>query len=188
MRSSICLAALALGTVARAEAPPLSLVVDPQASTVTYHLVHKLHRFDGTSHAVDGRARILPTGAAQVMMRIPVASFDSHNVNRDEHMKETVEAARYPDVELKALGDGLGVTGPFPTTVQRTMKAQITLHGVQQLVDIPVAVTFESADRVHARASFTVSVDSFKIERPSLMFVKIEDAMKLDADVVFKRP
>ena len=34
--------------------------------------------------------------------RAPLDSFDSGNSNRDEHMKEAVEAARYPLVELKA--------------------------------------------------------------------------------------
>ncbi len=187
--ANVLAAALALGApaAARADAPVTELAVDSQHSSVTYHLVHKLHRFDATSHQLDGRARLLPGGGAQVMVRIPVQSFDSKNVNRDEHMKETVEAARFPDVELKALGDGISMPATFPATVERRMKAQITFHGVQQLLELPVKIIFESADRVHAESSFTVSLDSFKIERPSLMFVKIDDAMKVDADLVFHK-
>jgi polyisoprenoid-binding protein YceI len=191
MRSSLAVASfvalVAAAPPARADAPAKELSIDGQRSTVTYHLVHKLHRFDGTSHKVDGRARLLPGGAAQVMVRIPVESFDSKNVNRDAHMKETVEVARFPDVELKALGEGVAVPASFPATVERRMKAQVTFHGVQQLLDVPVKITFESADRVRAESSFTVSVDSFKIERPSLLFVKIDDDMTIDANLVFHK-
>ena len=189
MRTSLVLvtALVLVAPAARADAPATVLAVDNQHSTVTYHLVHKLHRFDGTSRKIDGRARLLAGGNAQVMVRIPVESFDSNNVNRDAHMKETVEAARYPDVELKALGDGVVTPATFPSTVDRRMKAQLTFHGVQQVLEVPVKIVFESADRVRVESSFTVSVDSFKIERPSLMFVKIDDDMKIDANLVFQK-
>jgi len=173
---------------ALAEAPPAALGVDASHSSVKYSLVHKLHHFEATSHAVEGKARILPDGDAQVMVRVPVESFDSGNVNRDEHMKETVEAARYPTIELKALGAGLTPPAKYPTTIEKRFKAQVTFHGVQQVMEVPVSVTFEAPERVHARTAFAVSVESFKIERPSLLFVKIDDAMKIEADLVFKRP
>jgi hypothetical protein len=113
-----------------------------------------------------------------------VESFDSGNVNREEHMKETVEAARFPMVELKALGR-LAPATSYPAKQSTTWKARVTFHGVSQDYELPVDVTLESAARVHALAHFTLSVEAFKIERPSLMFVKIDDGLTIDADVVF---
>ena len=191
MSFSISLILLAsLPSLARADGEPvaaavLNLKVKTDASSVTYHVVHKLHKVDGTSKKVDGRARVQSGGATQVAIRVPIESFDSQNVNRDEHMKEVAEAARYPNVELKAVAEGLTIPSSFPSTVQKTWKAQVTMHGVTQTMDIPVTVKFEAADRVVATTSFQIGFDAFKIERPSLMFVKVEDAIKIEASLTF---
>lgn len=187
MRALAVAAALAFAASARAQAPSENWNVDAKQSSLTYHLVHKLHKFDGVSRAVEGKARLAAGGQAQVMVRVPVESFDSGNTNRDEHMKETVEAARFPTVELKALAEGVTVPSTFPSRVEKKFKAQITFHGVQQMFEIPVALEFVSANEVRAAASFVLSVESFKIDRPSLMFVKIEDDMHLDVKLTFKR-
>lgn len=186
MRKLIPLLVLLAAAVARAAAPG-ELEVDTKSSSLTYHLVHKMHKVDGVSHQVTGKARLLPDGRAQVMIRVPAQSFDSGNVNRDAHMKEVVEAARFPTVELKALGDGLTPPASFPATANKTFKAQLAFHGVEQVMQIPVALTWDSATRVRADASFTISLDAFKVERPSLMFIKVDDALKIDARLVFVR-
>ncbi len=176
-----------LASTARADGGSDILAIDQAQSSVTYHLVHKLHKFDGVSKKLEGRARALPTGQVQVGVRAQVESFDSGNVNRDEHMKETVDASRFPTVEVKALMEGVTPPATFPSTIDKQAKVQITLHGVQESLDVPVQLVFESADRVRVTTSFNVSVEGFKIERPSLMFVKIDDAMKVDAKLVFVR-
>ena len=186
-RLAIALVLVAAAAVARAQAPAGELSVVPGESSITYHLVHKMHKVDGTSHKVEGKARLLPDGKAQVMVRVPSESFDSNNVNRDAHMKETVEAAKYPWIELKALGEGITPPTTFPTTQKKTFKAQLSFHGVQNVFDLPVDITWESANKVRASTTFAISLDGYKVERPSLMFVKVEDALKLDAKLTFAR-
>ena len=187
MRTLIALSVLSICLPSRARADAAaSFAVVKGESVITYHLVHKLHRFDGVSKSVEGKARVAADGTAQVMVRVPVESFDSSNVNRDAHMKETVEAARYANVELKAVGKpSLPAAPSYPLKVPVTFKAQINFHGVAQNFELPVELTYESATRVRATAHFTVSLESFKIDRPSLMFVKIDDGLTVDADVVF---
>ena len=186
MRAVAIVLALGAAAVARAQSPADAWSADAKQSSITYHLVHKLHKFDAVSRAVEGKARLLPGGQAQVMVRAAVESFDSGNTNRDEHMKETVEAARFPTVELKALAEGVALPATFPSKLEKKFKAQITFHGVQQVFDIPVTVEFVSANEARATASFALSLESFKIDRPSLMFVKIDDAMQLDVKIVFR--
>lgn len=176
---------VAAAAVARAQAPSTDLTVVPAESSITYHLVHKMHKVDGTSHKVEGKARLLPDGKAQVSIRVPAESFDSGNVNRDAHMKEAVEAAKYPFIELKALGEGVKPPATFPSTQQATFKAQLTFHGIQQVFDLPVSITWDSAQKAHATTTFAISLDNYKVERPSLMFVKVDDELKLDAKLSF---
>lgn len=187
MRLSLLILALALFSPSLARADAIDFTVDAHDSSLTYHMVHKLHKVDGVSRALNGRARLLPDGKAQIMVRVPVATFDSGNVNRDAHMKEIVEAARFPDVELKAVGNDFAPPAKFPATLQKTISAQLTLHGVQHTFELPVTVTWESDHRVRVKATLAVSLDEYKIERPSLMFVKVEDRVLIDADVVLSK-
>ncbi len=87
--------------------------------------MHKLHAFSGTSHALEGKAALGPENAGRVQARAKVASFDSGNSNRDEHMREVTHAAAHPTVELK---------GSFvnPLTLPATVEASavIELNGV----------------------------------------------------------
>ena len=166
------------------EPRPVSFAVVSDQSTVAYRLVHKLHTVTGTTHHVEGAARILP-GAVQVEVRTAAASFDSGNVNRDAHMKEALEAARYPEVVLKALGPSLPVPPKFPTTATQAFRVQLTLHGVSQILDLSIELKWENPNRVRASAKFPVSLEAFHVERPSLMFVKVEDTVRIEADILF---
>lgn len=177
---------LLCAAVAYAQAPQ-DFAVDGKDSAVTYHIVHKLHRVDGVSHKMEGKARLLPDGKVQVMVRVPTDSFDSGNVNRDEHQKEAVESAKYPNAELKAAADGVTFPTAFPATVEKTFKAQLAFHGQSRMLDVPAKIVFESDKKIRVTGTMTVSLDEFKVERPSLMFVKIDDAMKLDFNLVFTK-
>jgi hypothetical protein len=185
--AAVVVAVGAAAAVARAQTPVTDYGIATGESTLTYHLVHKMHKVDGVSHKVEGKARVGADGKAQVMVRAPSESFDSGNVNRDAHMKESVEAAKYPWIEVKALGDGLTPPATFPTTQKKTFKAQLTFHGIQQVFDLPVDVTWDSAQKVRATATFAISLDNYKVERPSLMFVKVDDQLKIDAKLAFTR-
>jgi polyisoprenoid-binding protein YceI len=156
------------------------------SGTLRYELVHKLHKVEGVSRRVEARARLLPDGNVQVMVRVPSDSFDSGNVNRDAHAKEAVEAARYPFVVLKATG-ALAPPAKFPTSEQRTFNAVLSFHGVDEPMSLPVTLRWESPGRVQATARFAISLEHFKIERPSLLFVKVEDQVWIDVDAVFTR-
>jgi polyisoprenoid-binding protein YceI len=170
-----------------ATAPQRELTVQPSQSKISLQVIHKLHKVHGSSHRVEGKARLFPDGRAQVEVEVPSESFTTGNVQRDAHMKESVEAAKNPEVTLKAVGEGVTMPKSFPATVQKTFKGQLDLRGVKHELEVPVQITFESPDRVHAKSTFHVSLDQYQVPRPSLMFVKIEDDLEIDADVTFAR-
>jgi polyisoprenoid-binding protein YceI len=184
MRALVVLSLLAAAPLARAQT---ALNVDGGQSTLSYTIVHKLHKVTGVSKKVTGKAVLAPDGKAQVVVTVPSDSFDSENVNRDAHMKEAVEAQKYPTVELRALADGLQPPASFPSTVKKTFKVQLTFHGQKALFEVPVDVTWEAADRVKAASEFKISLDGYKVERPALLFVKVDDDLVINAQVVFKK-
>lgn len=154
-------------------------------SQVDYHVVHPLHKVNGKSKKIQGTAKIFANGKAQVSVTAEADSFDSGNANRDAHVKEVIEAGKFGRVGIKALGEGITIPDTFPTTVEKTFKVQVTLRAANQTVDLPVKLTFESATRVRAQATLQLSLDAFGVERPSLMFKKVDDALKIEANVVF---
>jgi polyisoprenoid-binding protein YceI len=159
------------------------LRLDPQATqTITFGVVHKLHHIQGVSHQIAGKALELPDGTVQVGVKADVASFDSGNGNRDAHIKEVVEVVRFPDVSVKALV-AHAVPQTLPAKVAGQAQVEVTLHGVAQKVTAPVEMNFADATHVRVTGHFEVSWDAFKIERPSLLFVPIDDQGEVKFDL-----
>ena len=180
----LLIAILFAATAAAADAPRLYSAAG--ASTVSYKAVHKFHEFAGTSHKVEGKVKLLPDGGAQTMVRVPVGSFDSGNGNRDEHMQETVDAPRFPSVLIKGVVAGVRVPEAFPSTVEVPLTGTVSFHGVDQPLQAKVKVTFTDADHATAETSFPISLEAFQIERPSLLFVKVEDKVMIEAKLVLE--
>jgi hypothetical protein len=143
---------------------------------VEYHLVHKFHKFVGVSKAMAIRGTVDGSGL-KLMARAQVGTFDSNNTNRDEHMMETVEGEKYPWVSVRAALPGFKLPASGTTTI--TLQAAVELHGVA--VNHPIDIKLETRDGQHFKASFEFdeSLTSHKIERPSLMFVKVDDTIRI---------
>lgn len=156
--------------------------LDAGRSKVSYHLVHKLHEFTGTNGQLQGKARINDDGTAQVQIVGQVKDFSSGNGNRDEHMLETVEAEKFPTVTTKAKMPLSGQTG----TVEGKATVVANLHGKPQTVNVPLKVIFDGGS-AHVTGEFNMSVEGFGITRPTLLFVPIDDAMKITVDVWLTR-
>ena len=174
----LLLAALALAPAALAQGTPRVYAVK-DGSTLGYTLIHKLHEVKGTARRVEGKARLLPDGTLQVAMRARVEDFDSGNANRDAHMKEATEAARFPLIDFKGVSSGLKAPARLPATVPVTVKGRLTFHGVTRAVEVPLQVTFTKDGQVKADGRFEISLEAFKVERPSLLMVKVQDALVL---------
>ncbi len=102
-------------------------------------------------------------------------------------MMETVEGERYPWVSVRGVLPGFKLP-TTPGTARISLQASVELHGIA--VNHPVDVTLESKDGVHfqARFSFSESLTEHKIERPSLLFVPVDDLITITgkADVTIK--
>ncbi|HSP81919.1 MAG TPA: YceI family protein [Myxococcaceae bacterium] len=174
------LAALSLSAPAFAGEAARLFSVRLADSHLTYRLNHKLHKVVGTARPSEGRARLLPDGTLQVAVRANVADFDSGNANRDVHMKEATEANKFPFVEFKGVASGVKLPDSFPAKVPVVLKGQLSFHGVKKQVEVPLEVLFNSARDISAAGRFTISLESYKVERPSLLMIKVDDALELE--------
>jgi polyisoprenoid-binding protein YceI len=181
--------ALVAMLVASALPPGAVYDLDPSASSIRFHVVHKLHEVDGTSGSIDGKAVLQADGRVLAMVRAPLAEFRTGDRNRDTHLQEVLEPGSHPFVVFKGVGrfpEGprLARAGHGGQTVETS--GEIELHGLKQPVAVPVAIEFRPDGTARAKGSFSVSLDSFRIQRPSLLFVPIDDACRIDVDLVFR--
>ena len=153
-----------------------------ESGTLTYRVVHKLHQVEGTSRELEGRAVVQGDGTGRVQVRAKVASFDSGNSNRDAHMREATREPVHPYASVKGTLSGihLPLTGP----VEVPMPATVELNGERQPATIVVSLRAEGSN-LRARFSFPISLESFKVERPELLFVKVDDRAEISGDLVF---
>jgi polyisoprenoid-binding protein YceI len=165
--------ALLAALLLSAPAGPRTFSAAP-GSTLSYRVVHKFHSATGISKAVEGKARLHPDGTVQVMVRAPVESFDSGNASRDAHMREAVDAAAHPFVVFKGLGS-LVPPPSAPGEAVLALRGELTFKGRTRPVEVSAAVRFETEGRARVEASFPVSLEAFEVERPSLLFVRVDD-------------
>ncbi|WP_164019067.1 YceI family protein [Pyxidicoccus trucidator] len=183
------LLALPAAAQAPAPAPKPKLVrkysVKLDASSLTYKLHHPLHEVVGKAPPSDGGAAFLSDDTLQVQVRAKVKDFDSENSNRDAHMQEATEAAKYPLVEFKGKAYGVKPPTSFPATMNVTLEGKLTFHGVTQDVKVPMTVQFTSEKEATATGNFNVSLEGHKVERPSLLMKKVDDKLVLEPKLVF---
>ncbi len=175
-----------LVVAAGAPAGDVVYAVDPGASELRYHVVHKLHEVEAESRAVETKALLAPDGSLQVMARAPVASFKSGDANRDEHMLEVMDAGAHPWVVFKGAGR-VAVPPALPATVSAVLAGELDFHGVREPEQVPVTVVFAPDGTAHVTGTFRVSLDRYKVDRPSLLFVKIDDACTVGVDLTMRR-
>lgn len=183
-------AALALSAGPAASPAPGSrtLAVELGASSLTYRIVHKLHEVEGRSARVEGKAIVQPDGRVLTMVRVPVATFDSGDGNRDAHMQEAVESGKFPFAIVKGvtqLPPG-ALDGARPATLTATLAGELEFHGVKAPISVPLQVSLEAGGVVRVKGELPVSLDAHGVERPSLLFVKVDDTCKIALDLVLK--
>lgn len=177
-------AALALALLSGA-AEPRTLSVDPAASVLRYHVNHKMHAVDGRSTAIEGKALIGDDGTVRTMVRVPVAAFDSGDANRDANMRETLDAGQHPFVVFKGV-TSVPVPAAHGKALPTTLKGELDFHGVKKPVEVPVTVEFAADGSASVRGKLKISLEAFDVERPSLLFVKMDDDCTIDVDLKLK--
>jgi polyisoprenoid-binding protein YceI len=166
------------GAITEAQTKQVELLKDE--SSITYRIVHPLHEIEATSKDATYQLEIDPAKKeiVSVSATVDVTTFDSGNSNRDSHAMEVIDAISYPEVSFVSssvteTGDSLKVTG------------KLTFHGVtRDIVALAAAKWF--VDKIEVRGSFVLSLTDFKIERPSLLMIPVEDALRFTFAAAWK--
>ncbi len=151
----------------------------PGESTLTYGMVHPMHKFSGVSRDFKCEVDLsADTVSSKIRVVAPIKTFDTGNASRDSHAMEMTNALKWPNVTfastlVKPEGAGYRVAG------------DLTFHGQTRPVDF--LVTPKNVDgKVEITGGFTVTLTEFGVERPSLLFVPVEDKLTISFDLFSK--
>jgi polyisoprenoid-binding protein YceI len=151
---------------------------DIATSSITYTMKHKLHAWDGTSKQVNVASKWNGDKLEQISVLVKVSSFNSGLSSRDSHMIEVLDALTLPNITFSSTS--IKYNG---TEILATGKLQF--HGVTKEVQFVVKPKKENNQWLY-EGEFPVLLESYNVKRPSLLFVKADDLMKIRFVLVFK--
>ena len=146
-------------------------------SSVTYSMVHKLHSWQGVSKdlKVATKWNEQKNEIEQISIVVNVATFNSGLSSRDSHMMEVLDGLTYPRIifssnNVQYTPDGILVKG------------KLQFHGVERMIETKVKL-----EKINRKWMFTgslpVLLEDYKVERPGLLFVKVDNLVKIDFQV-----
>ena len=156
-----------------------SVDVIKDESSITYRLSHPMHHIEATSKDGWFRVEIDPAKKEikSVTAEVDVMTFDGGNSNRDSHAMEVIESIKYPDVTFASTS----ITQNADSII---VFGKLTFHGVTKDI-VMRGVAAWGQNRLSVEGGFEVSLTAFKIERPALLMVPVEDALLFSLKVAF---
>ena len=152
-----------------------------EQSTLTYHVSHPLHQVEGVSHAARGKG-VCHAGQCDLLIAVPVKSFDSGDSNRDLHTLQVARGGQFPMVTVR-------------TRLPESMAGSATIHA-----DLEVEfagqtakysqVAFQLATQGNdVRISGTIpsTLTDFKIDPPSLLAMPVKNEIPVRVDMTWRR-
>ena len=152
---------------------------ETSASSVKYSMVHKLHSWEGVSKElkVATKWNEQKNEIEQISIVVNVATFNSGLSSRDSHMMEVLDGLTYPRIIFSS------------SSVQYTpegilVKGKLQFHGVERMIETKVKLEKQNRKLVFS-GSLPVLLENYKVERPGLLFVKVDNLVKIDFQVVY---
>lgn len=162
-----------------------TLALDAAHSKVEFQVDHPLHKVHGRANTVEAKAAVGQDGKVLAMVRIPAASLDSGDANRDANMRDVLEVSKYPFIVFKAIGNVPPALQPGKA-VEVPLRGELDLHGVKKPIELLARVELADGGAVHLQAVTHFSLEAFNIARPSLLLVKLEDDCRISVDVLLR--
>jgi polyisoprenoid-binding protein YceI len=153
---------------------------ETNASSISYSMRHKLHSWEGITKdfKVATKWNEQKKEIEQISIVAGVASFNSGLSSRDSHMLEVLDALTYPRIVFSS------------STVQYTpdgmiVKGKLQFHGIERMIETKV-----KQEKVNNKWVFSgrlpVLLEDYKVERPSLLFVKVDNQVLINFQVIYK--
>jgi len=154
-------------------------VYTAQDGNATFEAKMPLNSYIGQTDQLKGT---IDFKTGKVNFSLPVKSIKTGNEKRDGHMYEMLETKKNPDVVFEGkLIDDFDREEKSKRTVRA--KGDFTLAGSIRKITIPLDLEPVSK-AIQLNASWSLLITDYGLERPSLMFIKVDDKHDLSVDAL----
>ncbi|SHE96397.1 Polyisoprenoid-binding protein YceI [Arenibacter palladensis] len=147
-----------------------------------FHAKMPLNTYMGKSDQLQGSINF-ETG--KVAFKLSVKSIKTDKDKRDEHMYELLEVEKNPNVLFDGkLMDDFNFDKKGNQTVK--VSGDFTLAGTTRQISVPLELVLVSEGTIQLKASWSLLITDYGLERPSIVFIQVNDEHDLSVDAVLK--
>ena len=159
------------------------IVLDPQASKVSFTLKATGHEVEGGFALKPGRISFDPaTGAASGEIAIDLKSAQTGNASRDRTMQEEVlETQKHPTAVFHA--EKVRGTVPESGTGQLTLDGTLSFHGADHKMSLPAKIDVRNG-RVQADTQFDIPYVEWGLHDPSIIMLRVAKVVSVKVRAV----
>ena len=158
-----------------------SFQIDKKRSSISYTGSHPFHDWQGTTSEIEiiSDCNISSSDCAAIIS-VPVMSLVSGNDNRDSNMLFYVDGFSYPLVKISF--SHLNISDLLSREENINVNGEINFHGFRLIQGIPLFI-IKKQKTFSIRSEFSIKLDSFEVERPSLLMLPIKNEIKIDVNL-----
>lgn len=142
---------------------------------LTYHVSFPLKNVEGISESVKGKGKCDDKNC-EFLVASPLKSFESGDGNRDNHMLEVTKAGPNPVVTARIRIPKVSSTGSMD------VPAEINFGGETHTYQVLLKENTKGNETT-VTGRIPLKLSDFKLERPSLLGVKINDEVPVDFEL-----
>jgi polyisoprenoid-binding protein YceI len=150
----------------------------------------KIEQFEGVTSQIDGylywEGQDM-TENSTMYFEVDLNSIDTGIGLRNRHMRENyLHTDQYPYTKYTGkISESTSING---NSWQVKTEGRIFIHGVEKPLSVTAEISLTADHLYHVVTEFEVSLSDFDIEIPSIMFLKIDENMKLKLDFFMSEP
>ena len=142
-------------------------------SLITYFGVHYLHKWEGSTSDVKGVVSYDKNiDQYECSISVPLSTFSSGNDNRDSNMLVYCKAFDFPNIKFQSTSI---------VVKEKTLEivGRIEFAGEEKEVKTDAKLISLDNNLFAIEGELDILLSEFEVERPSLLFVEIEDLVKI---------
>ena len=142
-------------------------------SLITYFGVHYLHKWEGSTSDVKGVVSYDKNiDQYECSISVPLSTFSSGNDNRDSNMLVYCRAFEFPNINFQSTSIKVN-----ESTLE--IEGKIEFAGEEKEIKTNAKLNSLDNNLFTIEGELDILLSEFKVERPSLLFVEIEDLVKI---------
>ena len=151
--------------------------IDTTYSYIKYKGNHTFHSWEGISKDIDFNLECDEKNLCTLKVTTPLEKFDSGNDSRDSNMLYYTESLLYSIVTFQSDGFIL----PENLNGDINITGSINFHGISNTIPVKITLKNNGQDEIWGSSSFNFWLDSFNVEKPSLLLIQISDLIEIEA-------